>query len=341
MALLLITLVATTAYIAYSVWSNYAHRCAMMRFDHRIHVNGIRGKSSVTRLVAASLRQGGIKTVAKTTGTAARILIDHNHDTPVPRKEANIAEQRRILRYYTGNTHRMYTGEDYKAVVFECMAINPIYQAYLENKIMHSTIGVITNIREDHTDMLGSTLPDIARSLSCTIPRNGHLVTAETNPDLLKILKDECDKRRTILHAVGNMRIGQKHMIKFRHFEYKTNVAIAVKVAQLAGIDRKTALAGMHSALPDPGAFALKTIKLNGKVIHWANLFAINDRESFVLTVETLQPKVGQKTKKAVILNNRYDRPERVAQFVDICLNSIKADYILPLVTTKDRYGKS
>jgi gamma-polyglutamate synthase len=163
-------LIGMTVYCVYGIQQKRKHQLSMLRFEHRIHVNGIRGKSSVTRLIAASLREGGIKTAAKTTGSSARILVDHKYDNLVQRKEADIAEQRRMLEFYTGDTHRMYTGEDYKAVVFECMAVNPIYQQYLEEKIMHSTIGVITNVREDHTDMLGKTLTEIARSLCNTVP---------------------------------------------------------------------------------------------------------------------------------------------------------------------------
>ncbi len=328
MLLLIIVIIAALAYAGIGALNQYQHKKAMQKLEHRIHVNGIRGKSSTTRLIAAALREGNIKTAAKTTGTAARIIIDHQNDTPIPRKEADIAEQRRMLKFYTGNLHRMYTGDDYKAVVFECMAINPIYQRYLEDKIMHSTIGVITNVREDHVDLLGTTLPEIARSLSMTIPKNGHLVTAETNPELLAILKQECAARGTKLHAVGTMRITEKHMAAFKHFEYRVNVAIAIKVAALVGVNRETALAGMHRALPDPGAFILKKFERDTKTLHWANLFAINDRESFILTVESLRKKVGARTKKAVILNNRHDRPERVAQFVDIAVNSVQADYI-------------
>ncbi|HVI69462.1 MAG TPA: poly-gamma-glutamate synthase PgsB [Magnetospirillaceae bacterium] len=321
-------IVLAAAYVAVGVINQRQHYKAMQNLEHRIHVNGIRGKSSVTRLIAAALREGNIKTAAKTTGTAARIVVDHQNDTPVPRKEADIAEQRRMLKFYTGDLHRMYTGDDYKAVVFECMAINPIYQRYLEDKIMHSTIGVITNVREDHVELLGTTLPEIARSLSMTIPKNGHLVTAETNPELLAILKQECEVRGSKLHAVGTMRITEKQMAAFKHFEYRANVAIAVKVAELLGVTRQTALSGMHSAQPDPGAFILKKFERDTKTLHWANLFAINDRESFILTVDSLRKKVGARTKKAVILNNRHDRPERVAQFVDIAVNSVKADYI-------------
>lgn len=321
MTLFIYTLLFFLLYIAYCVRWNRTHQEHMLQdYRHRIHVNGIRGKSSVTRLIAAALREGKVPTIAKTTGTAARILVNHRKDMVVVRKEADIAEQKRIID--------MHKDDGYEAVVFECMAINPIYQKYLEDKVMRSTIGVITNIREDHMDMLGETLPEIARSLSATIPQNGHLVTAETNKRLLAILKKECKHRNTTLHAVGDMKISDSQMSKFKHFEYKANVAIAIKVAQLVGINRRTALAGMHKALPDPGAFVLKRIKRKDKTIHWANLFAVNDRESFVLTSHALYGKVGGKTKKAIILNNRHDRPERVSQFVDIAINSLKADYI-------------
>ncbi|MFB4164041.1 poly-gamma-glutamate synthase PgsB, partial [Alteribacillus sp. JSM 102045] len=40
----------------------------------RININGIRGKSTVTRLVTGVLTQAGYKTVGKTTGTQARML---------------------------------------------------------------------------------------------------------------------------------------------------------------------------------------------------------------------------------------------------------------------------
>lgn len=327
-------------YVAHRVSGRNQHREAMMKFDHRIHINGIRGKSSVTRLVAAALREGGIKTAAKTTGSAARILIDHENETPIKRHEPDIAEQRKMLAFYTGDMHRMYTGEDYKAVVFECMAVNPIYQRYLEEKVMYANIAVITNVREDHVDQLGDTLPKIARSLCNMVPKNGHLVTAETEPEILAILQEECDKRSTQLHAVGNMKIADKHMAKFRHFEYKPNVAIGIKVAQLCGIDRKTAIAGMHKAQPDPGAFVLKTYERKKKTIHWANLFAINDRESFVFTAKELCNKVGKQTKRAVILNNRHDRAERVSQFIDIAINEVKTDYIITMGDYEQQVAK-
>ncbi|MGB4762020.1 MAG: poly-gamma-glutamate synthase PgsB [Candidatus Saccharimonas sp.] len=340
MILAVVILSLLILYSAYSIHSTYRYHRQLTQIPHRIHVNGISGKSSVTRLIAAALRESSIPTIAKTTGTAARIIIDHQTDLPIARKEADIAEQRKTLSRYIGNKPVPYTGKPYQAIVFECMAINPIYQRYLETKVMRSTIGVITNVREDHMDLLGKTLPEIAQNLSATIPTNGHLVTAETDPELLAIFRSVCATRNTQLHAVGTMYVGRNHMKQFGHFEYTQNVAIAIKVAALVGVDRSTAIKGMQQAQPDPGAFRLQTIPMPARTLHWANLFAVNDRESFVETARTLHTFVGKRTKKAVILNNRHDRPERVAQFVNICLNDIAADYIITFGDYEKRVAK-
>jgi len=65
----------------------------------RIVVNGTRGKSTVTRLLGAALKAGGYKTLAKTTGTKPRIVINNQIEKPVIRPgRANIHEQLSITR---------------------------------------------------------------------------------------------------------------------------------------------------------------------------------------------------------------------------------------------------
>jgi len=74
------------------------HRRALFKIPIRIHVNGTRGKSSVTRLVAAGLRAAGVKTCAKTTGTLARMILPDGSELPIYRPAgANIIEQKRIV----------------------------------------------------------------------------------------------------------------------------------------------------------------------------------------------------------------------------------------------------
>ena len=77
---------------------SHFHRMALAQLPIRIHVNGSRGKSSVTRLIAAGLRAGGLKTLAKTTGTTPRIIDENGKDRGIHRlRSASIGEQVRLL----------------------------------------------------------------------------------------------------------------------------------------------------------------------------------------------------------------------------------------------------
>ncbi len=61
---------------------------------------GTRGKSSVTRLIAAGLRAGGKKVLAKTTGSAPRLIFEDGSEIPIIRYfGANIKEQLKIIKY--------------------------------------------------------------------------------------------------------------------------------------------------------------------------------------------------------------------------------------------------
>ena len=60
--------------IIVGIWEYQLHKVVLSKLPNRIHVNGSRGKSSVVRLIAAGLRAGGFKTLAKVTGTSPRVI---------------------------------------------------------------------------------------------------------------------------------------------------------------------------------------------------------------------------------------------------------------------------
>ena len=104
------------------------HMRSLAAISLRIHVNGTRGKSSVTRLIAAGLREAGIRTFAKTTGTAPRVIDSEGKDRIIHRlRLPSIGEQTRLLSYFAG--------EKPDAVVMECMAVQPQYQWIAEHQI--------------------------------------------------------------------------------------------------------------------------------------------------------------------------------------------------------------
>jgi gamma-polyglutamate synthase len=63
-----------------------AHRRRFDTVQWRVHVNGIRGKSTVTRIIAGMMREAGIVTIAKSTGTFAAVINEDGVDEPIDRR---------------------------------------------------------------------------------------------------------------------------------------------------------------------------------------------------------------------------------------------------------------
>lgn len=295
----------------------YFYRKKLSSIPLRIHVNGIRGKSTIVRYISAILRSQNYKTLGKTTGSAPRIMGFLGEEILLQRSgRPNIFEQYLLMKHFIGLKPQ--------AIVVECMATNPLYSEWLEDKVMRSHIYIMTNVRIDHQDQLGYTLKEIAKSLSLSIPYNATLITGETNTEVINIFNDICIKRNTRLIAPCiNNRLGLKSIdtTSFHHTPVAENLRICLAFSALLHISEEQALAAMADANPDPGQFRIKTIFLNGTEIQWCNLFAVNDKESFFDWAHLLV-SVHQSFKPVIILNNRNDRMDRVPIFID-CISSL------------------
>lgn len=156
--LLLFTLSVFLLFIEYRI-----HIHNLNSIPIRIHVNGTRGKSSVTRLIAGALREYGIRTFAKTTGTLPRMIMHDGNEYPIYRpSRPNIIEQLRIVSMAAHNGA--------EALVIECMAVHPLLQSISELKMIRATHGVITNVRADHLDVMGPSERDVVEALLGTTP---------------------------------------------------------------------------------------------------------------------------------------------------------------------------
>jgi gamma-polyglutamate synthase len=286
------------------------HHRRLTSIPQRIVVNGIRGKSSITRLCAGALRGGGLRTVAKTTGTAARFVLPDGTEEPIHRKFglANIVEQIGIIRRAAASQPDV--------LVIECMAVLPELQEINERKLVRSTICVISNVREDHLDEMGPTLDDVARSLSRSMPVGGVCVTAER--ERLHILQEEADKRNCELVAVDPESVRDEEMERFRWITFKENVAIALGVATLCGVGRGEAMAGMVAARPDPGTVTVETYATDGGDLAFANIFAANDPESTLMNIHLLEDRGLLHDPLTVVINCRPDRIERNGQMGEL-----------------------
>ncbi|WP_447006786.1 poly-gamma-glutamate synthase PgsB [Saccharothrix isguenensis] len=308
--LYVVFVVLTTGLLVGGVLEQRRHLAELHRIEHRVLVNGIRGKSSITRLCAGALRGGGLVTTAKTTGTAARFIHPDGSEEPVYRKWgiANVVEQIGIVRRAAA-----YRSD---ALVIECMAVMPDLQEINQSKLIRSTIGVLCNVREDHLAEMGPTLDDVARSLSRSMPVGGICVTAER--DRLHILEQEAAKRKCELLSVDPESVTDEEMAGFGWVTFKENVAIALAVADLLGVNRRLALAGMWAAPPDPGVLSVQTRAVDGKVIKLANVFAANDPESTLMNIERLLEQGSISRPLHVVINCRPDRVERNRQMGEL-----------------------
>jgi poly-gamma-glutamate synthase PgsB/CapB len=298
------------------------HDRLMEQIGIRVHVNGIRGKSTVSRLVAGVLREGGYETIAKTTGSAARVIHPDGTESPILRLgAATITEQMRILQDETTPTTQ--------AMVMECMAVNPAYQKITQEQIVKGNITIITNVREDHQDLMGETLPEIADSLSNTIPTNGLVITAEDRPHLREQLRRNTLARGSQFMVADAGWVTDEDLRRFNYLSFKDNIAIGLAVANLLGIPREVAMRGMVKAIPDIGVVFIKHLTIQAKQIVWAPLFAVNDRESTIMGINALRPYHQPTATRIGILNNRPDRAVRALQFADVAARDLDMDYLV------------
>ena len=263
------------------------------KLEHVVHVNGIRGKSTTTRLIDAGLRSGGKKVFCKTTGTVPMTIGVDNVARPLLRRgRANINEQLRILR--------RAAGEEAQILVLECMAVDPKLQYVAQHRMVRGDVGVITNVRLDHTAEMGENLEEICDSLSNTIPRDGVLFTADEK--FAPRLRRNGEKIGCTTHLA--LPDGTEP-----DFDFPENIALALAVCEHLGVERSVALSGMLNYQRDP--YALSLHKLPGGCV-FVNGMSINDPQSTELVFRRLAEKYGwQERELLLLINNRPDRGYR------------------------------
>lgn len=276
-------------------------RRARGKLAHVVHVNGTRGKSTVSRLIDAGLRAGGLRVFCKTTGTDPMTIDVTGQEQPVHRRgKANIKEQIGIL----------YRAADQGAqvLVVECMAVLPELQHAAQHQILRADIGVITNVRRDHTDVMGDTLSQICAALSNTVPRSGVLYTADA---------DQAPQLEGRSQALGS----RFHLVRpdgsEPDFDFAENIALALAVCRELGVDQDTALEGMTHFKRDPYALSLhrwgQALFING--------LSINDVQSTCMVWQSLCQEHSLEGRELIlVVNNRADRGSRTQDMLSVCL---------------------
>ncbi|MCM3018676.1 MULTISPECIES: poly-gamma-glutamate synthase PgsB [Priestia] len=317
-----IILICLFLVFAYGAWEQVKHQKNIDSIPVRINVNGIRGKSTVTRLITGIVTEAGYKTIGKTTGTSARMIYWFtDEEKPIVRRPEgpNIGEQRRVVK----EAAKLET----EALVSECMAVNPDYQITFQEKMLQANIGVIVNVLEDHMDVMGPTLDEVAEAFLPTIPYKGHLITIDG--PYLEYFKTVAAKRRTKVIVADNSRITDEFLRKFDYMVFPDNASLALAVAEALDIPEEIAFRGMLNAHPDPGAMRITQFGDPKAPAFLVNGFAANDAASTLRIWERVREIGYSVDSPIVIMNCRPDRVDRTEQFARDVLPYIKTDILV------------
>lgn len=312
----------------------WLHWRALTQIPIRVHVNGTRGKSSVTRLIASGMRAGKRRVIAKTTGTLARVVLDADRELAIYRPlGANVREQIRVVRFAAEL--------DAEVLVVECMALQPILQWLTEKVFIRATHGVITNARPDHLDVMGPTGDDVAKALSGMMPRKGICFTAER--ERLAILQYAADDRKSRLVAITEedvAAIEPADLEGFAHYEHADNVALALAVCTELGVEREVALAGMWAGQPDPGALTFDELDFFGRRIVFVNALAANDPVSSQRIWELCVERYPS-YRTLALFNCRADRADRSRQLGESLVEWTAPDRVLAVGSGTVFFGRA
>jgi poly-gamma-glutamate synthase PgsB/CapB len=294
--------------VGFLVLEQQLHRRRLRSIPLRIHVNGTRGKTSVTRLTAELLRRAGIRTFAKTTGDHPELILPDGRSTRIRRRgAARIQEQLALIAEAAG--------DNAEAVVVECMALEPRLQEVSERAMVRSTIGVITNVRPDHFEVMGRSLEQVAQALSCTIPACAALVT-ESGP-YEPLLRERCEAAGTRICMPSTD--GAPPGDAAPRSALDENLSVVRAIGLQAGLPAETvdgilqemAARERRQRPPQVGSGPRRIVLLDA--------FSANDvvstarvQDGFLSLGETACPRPV-----VALLNTRADRPLRTLSFVE------------------------
>ena len=175
-----------------------------------IHIAGTNGKGSTAALVESVLRAAGWKTGLFTSphlfDFTERIRVNGR---PIPHRR--VSEGVSLLRPFV-ERYRCTFFEAVTALAFHHFREEEVDVAVVEvgmggrldaTNVISPVCTIITDIDNDHTEYLGSTLTSIAQEKAAIVKENGLVITSVTDPDILDTVESVCRKREAALYTTA------------------------------------------------------------------------------------------------------------------------------------------
>lgn len=281
------------------------------RFSLRIGITGTRGKSSVTRLIAAALRESGASVFAKTTGSKAVLIFPGGQEEDLRRRgRPTILEGISVL----GTA----LSESADTVVLELMSIQPECLFVESAQLLRPHVLVVTNVRPDHRPEQGATREEIAHAMTSAVPPAAVVIVPEG--PLVRSFSRAAERTggRVITVGRSDYEDAVQAASRLLPWEFPDNLRTALAVADHLGIPMDAAVRGMGSVHPDFGSLKVWTAHVGkpGRTWYLVSGFAANDPESTMDVFEKLKAKDLLQGRRVIgLLNLRGDRGDRTRQW--------------------------
>ncbi len=302
------------------VIEKWRHLNRIRNIPVRIHVNGARGKSMLTRMITDLFSNDGWKVTAKVTGEQPKFYVSSTGWTQWKRfGPARIKEQMRFIKQ--SYIHRP------EVIVLENMALEPENQYASESLIIHSDLCVITNFRPDHQEIMGESKYDVARTLSNSFPENSTILLPETQvlPSVVTTATNLHSKliRAKIPGPVQNIFTAVPAVFK-PHFSLLYEISRIYKVP--IKVFEQTVESWQQSLQLHNFLLALADCSEEKSFI---NLFSCNDITSTNEVINNLEFENVIQPPYDVILTCRADRPLRTIFFLEWILSSLSIQHLV------------
>lgn len=279
----------------------------LARVPLRIAVTGTRGKTTVTRLLSAVLREDGRTVLAKTTGSEVAWLLPDGSAKEIRRLgRPSILEQKSLVR--------MGAKLGVDALVVEVMSVHAENHLVEARRLLRPHLVLATNFRVDHTEAQGTTPAEVASVLALDVPEGARALVPEEEwePRFAQEVGEGGATAERVPVGAGTPPEGWAG--------FASNLDLVWATARSLGVAEEVIRTGVSKARGDVGTLAAWRYDAGGGRVSCTvvNAFAANDPHSThgihdrVLAGQGLAPEdcIG-------LLGLRADRGDRTLQWAE------------------------
>ncbi len=268
-----------------------------------IHITGTNGKGSVAVMMASSLTANGYRTGLYTSPHfhtwRERVRVDSEliSEVELARLVTELKPQleavNRRAKYGKLTTFEFLTALAFayfgqRGVRFQVLEVG-LGGKFDATSVITPLVSIITPISFDHTDVLGSTLKEIAAEKCGIIKPDGTVVIAPQPPEAARVIRESCRQRRARLLTVGKDVTwqglssgldGQRLRVQGRRDSYELFIPLLGEHQQ---VNAATAVAALEVIADNGFEIAKEKVAKGLERVSWPGRFQILSRRPLLV----------------------------------------------------------